>query len=243
MRKQLLISPCQWVVLILSVAVLFFMPIGYGLAQTETPTPTLTEEPSPTPTLNLTATLTPTVTSTATVTPTATLTPSPTPTATITPTVTVTPTVTLTPTPTLTPTVGPTPTTPPPTATSPPGAIIGHHTVRAGETLYCIGRAYGIDPFAIAAKNGILNPNIISAGQVLAIPNAPRSLPVGRVCPRQFGDGTPTPSPCRWNHTIVWGENLYRISMRYGVSMWAVAEANQILNLNFILAGQVLCIP
>lgn len=127
----------------------------------------------------------------------------------------------------------------------PPGGILGYHTVRAGETLYCIGRAYGVDPFAIASQNGVVNPNRITVGMVLAIPNVPKSLPPGRVCPRQFGGGTPPPPPsgCRWHHTVVRGENLYRISLHYGVSMYAIAQANHISNLNLIYAGQSLCIP
>jgi len=161
-----------------------------------------------------------------------------------TPTPTLTPTPGPTPTPTLTPTPGPTPT---PTATplvtpTPTGYILGYHTVRPGETLYCIGRAYGVDPYAIARQNNILNPSIIYAGHVLAIPNVPRSLPAGWVCPRQFDGSTPPPA-CRWYHTVAPGENLYRISLRYGVSMWAIAEVNYIVNLHYIRAGQVLCIP
>jgi LysM repeat protein len=161
-----------------------------------------------------------------------------------TPTPTNTPTPGPTPTPTFTPTPGPSPTptaTPSVTAT-PTGNILGYHTVRPGETLYCIGRAYGVDPYAIASQNSILNPSIIHAGDVLAIPNAPRGLPPGRVCPRQFDGGTPPPA-CRWYHTVVLWENLYRIALRYGVSMWTIAEANHLFNLNYIRAGQVLCIP
>ena len=70
----------------------------------------------------------------------------------------------------------------------------------------------------------------------------PRSLPAGRVCPRQFDGITPSHA-CRWYHTGAPGENLYRISLHYVVGMWAIAEANNILNLNYIRAGQVLCIP
>jgi LysM repeat protein len=183
-----------------------------------------------------------TVTTQATPTETSTPEPSPTSTATSTPgptpTYTATPTVGPTPTPTSTPTPGPTPTASP----TPTGNILGYHTVRLGETLFCIGRAYGVDPYAIATRNGILNPNVIHAGHVLAIPDVPASLPPGRVCPRQFNGETP-PSGCRWYHTVVLGENLYRISLRYGVSMWTIAEANHILNLHYIRAGQVLCIP
>jgi len=125
----------------------------------------------------------------------------------------------------------------------PPAGILGYHTVMAGESLFCIGRAYGVDPFAIATENGIVNPNLISVGMVLAIPDVPKSLPAGRVCPRQFGDGTPPPSGCRWYHTVVSGENLYRISLQYGVSMYTIAQANGIANLNLIYAGSSLCIP
>ena len=156
-----------------------------------------------------------------------------------TPTPTPEDTSTHTPTPEHTPTHTPTPTI---TPTPLPGDILGYHTVQPGETLYCIGRAYGVDPYAIAAQNGILNPNIIHPGVTLAIPNAPRVLPAGRVCPAQF-DGGDQPPDCRWYHTVVSGDNLYRISLRYGVSMWAIAEANNILNLNYVRIGQVLCIP
>jgi len=197
---------------------------------------TVTSEATPTPTL------TPTTENTPTPTPTTENTPTPTPTTQNTPTPTATPqnTLTVTPTPT-TSSHTPTP-TPTRTPTPSPGTILGYHTVRSGETLYCIGRAYGVDPYAIASRNSILNPSLIYAGKVLAIPNVPRVLPAGRTCPRQF-DGDEPPSECRWYHTVIWGENLYRISLHYGVSMWAIAEANGIFNLNYIRAGQVLCIP
>jgi LysM repeat protein len=131
---------------------------------------------------------------------------------------------------------------PAPTFQSPPAGILGYHTVQPGETLYCIARAYGVDPTAIASTNGIVSPNLIFPGTVLAIPNVPKTLPAGRTCPRQFGGGTP-PSGCRYTHVVQSGENLYRISLQYGVSMYAIAQANNILNLNLIYAGQTLCIP
>ena len=33
--------------------------------------------------------------------------------------------------------------------------ILGEHQVKAGETLYCIGRGYGVRPAAIAEANGL----------------------------------------------------------------------------------------
>jgi putative chitinase len=45
-----------------------------------------------------------------------------------------------------------------------------YHTVKYGQTLYSIGRHYGVSPHAIARCNGIYNMNKIYAGQRLCIP-------------------------------------------------------------------------
>jgi LysM repeat protein len=118
---------------------------------------------------------------------------------------------------------------------------IGIHVVRSGETLYCIGRAYGVSPWAIASHNGLAAPSLIYVGQRLAIPNAYASLPAGRTCTRQFG--ATTGCACASYHTVKSGENLYRVSLRYGVDMWHIARCNRLLNLNLIRTGGVLCIP
>jgi len=195
-----------------------------------------------------TATVTPSVTPSVTPTPTQqpadpTYTPTPTPTSPPGPTATPTPTSTphpITPTPyTVTAT---------PTFIPHPGTIQGYHTVRAGETLYAIGRAYATQPQAIATYNHILNPNRLYVGVRLAIPVAPWSpIPPGPVAQRQFtpgGDVTPVPSPvCRYMHTVRYGETLTGIGLYYGTSIWAIARANNIYNLHIIYTGQVLCIP
>jgi carbonic anhydrase len=64
---------------------------------------------------------------------------------------------------------------------------LGVHIVRRGESLYAIGLAYGINPWAIARRNQITNPDLIYPGQRLRIPNAPwRKMPPGRQAERQF---------------------------------------------------------
>ena len=120
--------------------------------------------------------------------------------------------------------------------------ILGYHVVQPGETLFCIGRAYGVSPWAIATQNGILNPNLIQPGMTLAIPAAYTYLPPGPTCPRQF---PPYGSPCSCSsyHIVRSGDTLTGISFLYGVSMWRIAECNGILNLNYIRVGDVLCIP
>ena len=45
-----------------------------------------------------------------------------------------------------------------------------YHVVRAGETLFSIGRRYGVSPWAIASANHLYDANRIYAGQCLYIP-------------------------------------------------------------------------
>lgn len=174
--------------------------------------------------------------------------PTPTPTPTVTPGgPTLTPTNTPTgPTPTQTNTpAGPTPT--------PGSGTPGRHVVRQGETLFCIGRGYGVLPWAIASTNRIFAPYRLFIGQVLTIPNVPwTTIPAGPTCARQFS-GTPppvTPGPmpppppgCRALYTVVPGDTLLRIARTYGVNVFTLAARNNIFNLNLIYVGQVLCIP
>jgi murein DD-endopeptidase MepM/ murein hydrolase activator NlpD len=46
----------------------------------------------------------------------------------------------------------------------------GLHTVRSGETLYSLGRMYGVHPFTIARLNGLSNNEALRQGQTLRIP-------------------------------------------------------------------------
>jgi LysM repeat protein len=43
-------------------------------------------------------------------------------------------------------------------------------------------------------------------------------------------------------HCVKWGENLTRIALRYGTTVWSIAQLNGIANPNCIYAGQVLLI-
>jgi hypothetical protein len=45
-----------------------------------------------------------------------------------------------------------------------------YHCVKSGETLFSIGRLYGVSPWAIARANNLANPNCIYAGSWLLIP-------------------------------------------------------------------------
>lgn len=108
-----------------------------------------------------------------------------------------------------------------------PGACSRYHLVRVGETLYSIGRLYGVSASAIAVANHLANLNWIRAGQWLCIPRG----------------GTVPPPGCARYHVVRWGQTLYSIGRMYGVSPWVIASANGIYNINWIYVGQRLFIP
>jgi LysM repeat protein len=103
------------------------------------------------------------------------------------------------------------------------------YTVKQGDRLFSIGRMFGVNPYSIAQANNILPPYIIYPGQVLNIPGTT--------------GGTVTPVPGGRTHLVAPGENLFRISLRYGTTVQAIAAANNIANVNLIFIGQVLRIP
>ncbi len=126
------------------------------------------------------------------------------------------------------------PTAQPTAQTNAQGNIV--HTVKLGETLFSIGRLYTVNPYSIAAANNIPYPYIIYPGQQLTVPTGGTTPPGPAPIP-------PQPGQCRYNHVVRPGENLYRVSLAYGVPMATIASANGIANYNLIYAGQTLCIP
>jgi LysM repeat protein len=129
------------------------------------------------------------------------------------------------------------PATPPPTNTPwPPAATVAlsgqtSYTVKPGDRLFSIGRAFQINPYAIAQANRLGPPYTIHPGQVLVIPAGGTWGP------------TATPGPAPTTHTVAAGETVYSIARKYGKSAAAIINANNLGNPNFIFPGQVLNIP
>jgi LysM repeat protein len=74
----------------------------------------------------------------------------------------------------------------------PPAPIIGTHTVLGGETIFCIGRGYGVLPAAISQANGLSTTANVRAGQQLAIPEVRWfNIAPGPVCAPQFASPFP----------------------------------------------------
>ena len=113
-----------------------------------------------------------------------------------------------------------------------------HHTVQMGEYLSLIASRYGVSTAVILAANPhITNPNLIYSGTNIFIP-------IGNTPAPPAPPPNPTsPTGCRHSHYITPGQTMLGIAQFYGVSPFAIAQANNIYNLNRIYAGQTLCIP
>lgn len=122
-------------------------------------------------------------------------------------------------------------------AVAAPGAQETVYVVRRGDTLYSIARRYGVDLWDIVRANGITNPSLIYVGQRLVIPG------VGPAPTPTSSPATPEPPPAQTVYVVQRGDTLYRIALRYGVSMWDIVRANGITNPNRIYVGQRLVIP
>ena len=139
------------------------------------------------------------------------------------------------------------PPTPRPTETRAPTLMPSYgypYTVLPGETLSSISARTGVSAFAIAQANHITTYSAVYAGMVLwipcgATPCAPTALPPTLIPPIVM----PSTGVCAYYHPVSFGETLYSIARRYGITPQALMTVNNIYNPNLIYAGQTLCIP
>lgn len=101
-----------------------------------------------------------------------------------------------------------------------PGQI---YIIQAGDTLYRIAARYGITVGEILAVNPGLDPNRLFIGQRICIPVI--ACPGGQI------------------YTIVAGDTLYSIAVRFNVTVNAILAANPGLDPNRLFIGQRICIP
>lgn len=140
-------------------------------------------------------------------------------------------------------------------------------TVGPGMTLYAVARANNVSVSELAAANGIQPPYSVRTGQTLRIPDGsgtrtaaapadsfaePESTPIVEPKP-----GTPAakqqepfkrgPSVANQGagatHTVASGETLFSLGRTYGVSPFAIADANGLPNNAQLAMGQQVRIP
>lgn len=97
------------------------------------------------------------------------------------------------------------------------------YTVQSGDTLSSIANKFGTTYQAIADNNGISNPNLIYAGQVLTISGVHISQP--------------SPAQEVW-YTVESGDTLSGIAVKFGTTIDNIVTNNNISNPNLIYTGQ-----
>ncbi|EOS7789334.1 LysM peptidoglycan-binding domain-containing protein [Enterococcus hirae] len=93
------------------------------------------------------------------------------------------------------------------------------HIVQYGETLSSIATQYGTTYQALASLNGLSNPNMIYAGQVLKLSGVASAIRT---------------------YSVQYGDNLSLIATKLGTTYQALAQHNGLSNPNLIYPGQVL---
>jgi LysM repeat protein len=133
------------------------------------------------------------------------------------------------------------------TATTPgivlPGGPDCIHEVQATDAnVFRISLLYGVSVDDIARATPLTNPSLIHVGDKLVIPGCGTTghIPPATSVP---SGGTGGPITGGSSYTVVQGDTLFGISMRYSVPMASIASVNGISNWNLIIVGQVLTIP
>lgn len=96
-----------------------------------------------------------------------------------------------------------------------------YHKVRPGDTLYRIGKAYGVPVERLAKVNRITNPSRIYVGQKVFIPEAGRELPVDVItpdnpAPRESAGVAAGPEPAAASAGFHWPVADGNLSSRFG---------------------------
>jgi len=102
------------------------------------------------------------------------------------------------------------------------------YTVKYGDSISGISYRFGVSISALVHVNNLVNPNRIYAGQRLWIPG---HAPI------------PAPVPGGSCYVVRPGDTLAKIAVRFGTTVWAMVQANNIPNPNVIHVGQCLQIP
>ncbi len=104
------------------------------------------------------------------------------------------------------------------------------YVVQPGDTLFGIAQQFGTTVKAITVANNIPDPSFLDVGQKLVIPDTLEEVGGPLVAVRRM-------------HLVLTGETLPFLAFRYGTTMRALREANDLGRLGLLLPGQQIVIP
>ncbi|MEJ2078775.1 MAG: LysM peptidoglycan-binding domain-containing protein [Acidobacteriota bacterium] len=113
------------------------------------------------------------------------------------------------------------------------------YRVEEGDTLGSIASEFRVSPAEVARLSGLRSPDRIYSGQVLTVG---RSSVLGDSA-TEFFSGSQDEGDDSRNYTVRAGDNLFKIAQRFGTTVNALIEANDIRNPDSIHAGVALTIP
>jgi LysM repeat protein len=108
------------------------------------------------------------------------------------------------------------------------------YTIKKGDTVYSIGRAYGLAPADIIAWNGLTPPYALSVGQTLTLQGVPTDAPKPPI------NLTPPSKTGMLSHTVKKGDTVYSIAKRHGRTPQEIMAWNGLSSANTLQHGQEL---
>lgn len=112
------------------------------------------------------------------------------------------------------------------------------------------GKSIAVTPSGASIVVGTSGPTDTPTPTATSGPAQPTATPTptatpgpSQPTPTPKPSPTATPSPVGFYYTVRPGDNLFRIALRFGTTINAIAQANGILNPRLIRVGQVLWIP
>lgn len=108
------------------------------------------------------------------------------------------------------------------------------YAIKKGDTVYSIGRAYGLAPADIIAWNGLTPPYALSIGQTLILQGVPTDAPKPPI------NLTPPSKVGMLYHTVQKGDTVYSIAKRHGRTPQEIMSLNGLSSANTLQHGQQL---
>jgi LysM repeat protein len=109
----------------------------------------------------------------------------------------------------------------------PEAPLAGVHLVVQGDSLSSIAEDFDVSVQTLMSYNGITDPNLIQAGDIILVPKEATLASVGN----QITD------------VVQQGDTLFSISQRFGVTVDAIMQANGLTDRDTVRVGQLLIIP